>query len=173
MKLDISCVCSDVTVPGKRPEPLSQTTTAGLGKCKLRTRRRNLKELLLDSPMKLLRLTIQPPSDSSQNDFENTSAAQSRPALSKKRHRVNDIPHIAVIGNISQIIVQFLQVLGRLGIAADLEELHPDLPRGRFEPVELLRGLNQRALDVVCWDAICDADYVDGFGGLGLCLVVC
>jgi len=122
--------------------------------------------------MKLLRLAIQPPRHSPKHNLQNPRAAQSAPALPQKRHRVDNIPHITVISNISQIVVQLLQVLGRLGIAPDLEELHPDLPRRRLEAVELLRGLDQRAFEVVRGYAVGDADDVDWLCGAGLRLVV-
>ena len=127
---------------------------------------------LPDSSMKLLRLTIQPPSNSPKNDLQNPSTAQRRPALPQERHRINDIPHIAIVCNISKIVVQFLQMLCRLRITPDLEELDSDLPRRRLKPIELLRGLDQRAFEIVRRHAVGDADDVDWFGGFGPRLVV-
>lgn len=59
----------------------------------------------------------------------------------------------------------------RLDVPSNLEEHDADLPGRRIELVEFLRGLDQRAFDVVTGLAVRDADDVDGLRAVGVCFV--
>lgn len=73
------------------------------------------------------------------------------------RHRVHHIPHIARHG---QLVVQVAQRLRGAPLLADLEELDPDLPRGRVELVEFPRGGDDGRFHVISRHAVGDDDDV-------------
>lgn len=110
-------------------------------------------------------LPIQPPIHRAEHDLEDTVTSQLCSLLPCERHGVHNVPQIVIASDVRKFIVQLLQMGFRLLIAADLEELHADLPGGRVELVELLGGLDEGAFDVVAGFAVGDADYVDGFRG--------
>ena len=62
-------------------------------------------------------------------------------------------------------------MLGSLRISPNLEELYAKLPRRCLQLIEFLRGLNERAFEIVRRHTVRDADDVDRFGGLGSRLV--
>lgn len=65
------------------------------------------------------------------------------------------------MSNISKVVVEFLEMPRGIRVAADLEELHANLPRRSFESVQLLRSLDENAFNVVTWRAVRNTDNVD------------
>lgn len=119
-------------------------------------------------PVKILTLLpVQPSVHRAEHDLENTVACQMSPGLTCERDSVDNIPHITIARNFSELVIQLLQGRFSLLIATDLEKLDADLPGGCVELVQLLGGLDQRTLNVVAWFAIRDADDVHGLGCLG------
>lgn len=75
----------------------------------------------------------------------------------------HSIDHVADMILATERIVELAQILRRLGLAADLEELDPDLPRLSTHGIQLARRVDDDALDVVRRHAVGDDDDVERF----------
>lgn len=97
----------------------------------------------------------------SKNYFENPIGRQ-RLIVVRAGGAPRRIDHITN-AHIRKTIVELPQSLCRAILLANLEELNADLVRGCLELVELLGVVDDDALRVVGWAAVCDDNYVDGF----------
>lgn len=118
--------------------------------------------------MQLLRLAIKSPRHSTKHNLENAITRKGRPTFALEGHRVDDISHIFILRNISQIVIKLLQVPSGHRITPDLEELHANLPCRGIELVQFLRSLDESAFNVIRGLAVGDTDDVDGLFGLRL-----
>lgn len=95
-----------------------------------------------------------------QTDLQQALGCEFLTLLAGPRHGVD---HVADVVGAGQGVVQFRQVLGGLGLAADLEELDADLPRLGAQGVEFLGRADDDALDVVAGHAVGDDYDVEWF----------
>lgn len=108
--------------------------------------------------------------NTAQTHLQQTLSRQLLALLAGPRHGVD---HVADIVGSGECVVEFSQVLGGLGLPADLEELDADLPRLGVVRVEFLGGADDHALDVVAGHAVGDDNDVQGLDGRGLALGLC
>lgn len=119
--------------------------------------------------MKILTfLTIQASIDRPKHDLENSIASELATLCASERHSINDIAQLVIARDLSQLVVKLHEVFPGHLVAADLEELHANLPRGRIELVEFLRRRNQRRLDIVRRLAVSHDDDVERLRGIRL-----
>lgn len=103
-------------------------------------------------------LAVQPPDDGAENDLEDGVGAEVAAAVPG-----DGVDHVA---DADELVVELAEVLGGVGVAADLEELEADLVGEGVEAVEAGGGVADDLVRVVGGPAVGDDDDVDGADGV-------